>query len=130
MSRGASSTSEATTATAPGHPAGQAQPASISAEALAALIRSGAPHQLVDVREPFETDIAAIAGAELIPLGSVPGSLGRFRRDAPVVLFCHHDTRSRRAAGILQQDGGRQILWLEGGIDAWARLVDPTLERY
>lgn len=102
---------------------------SIGAEELAALRASGSPIQLVDVREPFELDIAAIDGADPIPLGTVADSLDRFREDIPVVLFCHHDTRSRRAAGILHA-AGRQARWLEGGIDAWARVVDPALARY
>ncbi|WP_349897461.1 ThiF family adenylyltransferase [Parafrigoribacterium soli] len=97
---------------------------------LSELLREGGDLQLIDVREPFEAQIATIGDAELIPLGTVATSLGRVRRDAPVVLYCHHDTRSRYAAGILRQNGFTDVRWLEGGIDAYSVAIDQSLTRY
>ncbi|HXD60966.1 MAG TPA: ThiF family adenylyltransferase [Lacisediminihabitans sp.] len=97
---------------------------------LAGLLAGGEILQLIDVREPFEAQIAKIGDAELIPLGTVAASLDRVSRDLPVVLYCHHDTRSRYAAGILRENGFTDVRWLEGGIDAYAAAVDHSLARY
>ena len=97
---------------------------------LSELLRAGGDFQLIDVREPFEAQIATIGDAELIPLSTVAASLDRISRDAPVVLYCHHDTRSRYAAGILRENGFTDVRWLEGGIDAYAAAVDHSLARY
>ena len=86
--------------------------------------------QLIDVREPFEFELARIDGATLIPLGSLQYSVDQVRPDLPVVVHCHHDSRSRIAAQMLQQLGVTDVRWLEGGIDAWSRQVDPTVPTY
>ena len=93
-------------------------------------IRSGEPMQLVDVREPFEAAIASIEGAELIPLGELEQSLHRIRRDVPVVIYCHHGPRAERAGEILHRHGYHDLQLLDGGVDAFAVLADPTLARY
>ncbi len=93
-------------------------------------IRSGEPMQLVDVREPFEAAIASIEGSELIPLGELEQSLHRIRPDVPVVIYCHHGPRAARAAEILHRHGYHDLQLLDGGVDAFAVLADPTLARY
>ena len=106
------------------------RPESTTPAELAELLAGGEILQLIDVREPFEAQIAKIGDAELIPLGTVAASLDRVSRDLPVVLYCHHDTRSRYAAGILRENGFTDVRWLEGGIDAYAAAVDHSLARY
>jgi sulfur-carrier protein adenylyltransferase/sulfurtransferase len=69
---------------------------------LSRRLAAGSPMQLVDVREPFETQIAQIDGSELIPLGSLEQCLDRIRTDVPVVVYCHHGTRSDQAAVFLR----------------------------
>jgi adenylyltransferase/sulfurtransferase len=86
--------------------------------------------QLIDVREPFEFELARIEGAVLIPLGSLRQSLDQISTDLPVVVHCHHDSRSRVATQMLQQLGMTDVRWLEGGIDAWSREIDPSVPRY
>jgi len=97
---------------------------------LARWLSEGRAMQLIDVREPFEARIAAIAGSELIPLGTIEGALETVRRDVPVVVYCHYDSRSRHAADVLQKHGITNVRWLEGGIDAYASTVDTSLARY
>jgi rhodanese-related sulfurtransferase len=86
--------------------------------------------QLLDVREPFEAQLARIEGATLIPLGSLEQSIGSIRTDRAVVVHCHHDSRSRMAVAILKRHGIEDVRWLEGGIDAWARQIDPSVPTY
>lgn len=97
---------------------------------LSRLIRDGDAMQLIDVREPFEARIASLAGSDLIPLGALGAQLSRIRTDVPVVLYCHHGVRSLQAAKILRAGGVRDVHDLAGGIDAYSRQVDPSLERY
>jgi sulfur-carrier protein adenylyltransferase/sulfurtransferase len=97
---------------------------------LARRRAAGEPMQLVDVREPFEAQIARIEGAVLVPLGRLESELERIRTDIPVVVYCHHGSRSDRAAEILRRHGLRNVQNLAGGIDAYALEVDPALARY
>jgi len=107
-----------------------AEPARVTPGQLAARLAGGEPLQLIDVREPFEAAIARIDGSELIPLGRLGQSLDAIRTDMPVVLYCHHGPRSERAAAMLRQAGMTDVTDLAGGIDAYAREVDPALARY
>lgn len=105
-------------------------PQSTTPAELARRVSAGEELQLIDVREPFEAQIAKIGGSELIPLAQVENSLDRVQRNVPVVLYCHYDSRSRHAAGILRDHGISRVQWLEGGIDAYSAAIDTTLTRY
>lgn len=102
----------------------------LSPERLSALLASGIPLQLVDIREPWEARIAAIAGAQLIPLGTLGDEVERLRRDIPLVVYCHHGVRSARALAGLRCWGFDNASHLAGGIAAWTEAIDPSLERY
>jgi adenylyltransferase/sulfurtransferase len=86
--------------------------------------------QLVDVREPGELAVCAIEGALHVPLGELPGRLHEIARDRPVVVLCHTGNRSARATEMLRAAGFANVRNLAGGIDAWAREVDPAMPRY
>jgi adenylyltransferase/sulfurtransferase len=85
---------------------------------------------VIDVREPHETEIARIAGARLIPLAQLPGRLHELDGHAEIVTHCHHGVRSMKAREILKGAGFAKVRSLAGGIDAWARDVDPEVPRY
>src|SRR5262249_51785969 len=85
---------------------------------------------MLDVREPFEWEIAHIEGARLIPLGELPGRLREIDGHADIVAYCHRGTRSRRAAELLRAAGFSKVRNLTGGIDAWSAEVDPSIPRY
>jgi len=84
---------------------------------------------LLDVREPWEAEIARLPGSTLMPLGSLPETISDLDRDVPVIVYCHHGIRSESALRLLLERG-YSAQHLEGGIDAWSRLVDPTVPRY
>jgi adenylyltransferase/sulfurtransferase len=99
---------------------------------LHALLRADAPVTIIDVREPWEADVAEIPGTLLVPLGVVQRDpLGVVERlgDDPLVIVCHHGPRAEVARDLLAAAGvsGRV---LTGGIDAWARDIDGDLARY
>ena len=85
---------------------------------------------VVDVREPWEVDLCRIDGAVAIPLGDIERRAAELPRDRPLVMVCHHGARSQHAATLLAASGFAQVHNMRGGIDAWAREVDPTMKRY
>jgi sulfur-carrier protein adenylyltransferase/sulfurtransferase len=86
--------------------------------------------RLVDVREPHELEISHIEGASLIPLGQLAGRLPELDSAEDIVLFCKSGTRSARALELLLSAGFRKVKNLKGGINAWARQVDPSQPIY
>ncbi|MBA2743288.1 MAG: molybdopterin-synthase adenylyltransferase MoeB [Chthoniobacterales bacterium] len=85
---------------------------------------------LLDVREPFEDEIARIDGRVLIPLGELPDRVNEIPPSTPVVVYCHSGVRSAHAAQLLRQAGIEQVYNLTGGIEAWSTEVDSTVPRY
>lgn len=108
----------------------------LSAEQLQGMLQADAPGPLLlDVREPWERNICRIEGSRHMPMRSIPnelqgGSLAELDRQHPVVVICHHGIRSQQVALYLDQQGFSDVLNLCGGIDAWARDVDPGMASY
>ena len=94
----------------------------------------GTPLVLLDVREPWETAIAAIAvpaaTTRFVPMGELAGRVDELDPAQPVVCICHHGARSAQVVAFLERLGFASAYNLAGGIDAWAREVDPGLARY
>ena len=106
------------------------EPEEVTPAELAALIASGEAVQLVDVRETWEVELAAIPGAMVLPLGRLPELVDALAPDVPIVAYCHHGIRSAQAAGYLLARGFDEVRHLAGGIDAWAEEIDPGMRRY
>lgn len=102
----------------------------ITATELAQRLHQGNHIRLLDVREPHELEIARIEGAQLIPLGQLAARLSELDSADEIVLFCKSGTRSARALELLLSAGFRKVKNLKGGINAWAREVDPSLPIY
>lgn len=105
--------------------------AEVSAAHLAAELRAGQPQRpvVLDVREPWEWEIAHIPGSRLMPLGELPSRLGELNSSAEIVTVCHKGKRSLMAQQLLQGAGFRARS-LAGGIDGWASDVEPGMARY
>jgi adenylyltransferase/sulfurtransferase len=99
---------------------------------LAQKMTAGEPVLLVDVREPWEHDTAALPGSVLVPLNELPDRAGDIQppEGSLVVVYCHHGIRSLSAAAFLEQAGVGPVVSLAGGIDAWSRQIDPRVPRY
>src|SRR5213595_1157007 len=102
----------------------------MSPHELKRKIDAGEPFELIDVREPFEYEIARIDGAKLIPLGEISERLDELSGERPIVVHCHSGTRSAQAARLLQQRGFANVYNLEGGIDGWSDQIDPNVPKY
>lgn len=102
----------------------------ITVERLEEMMKCGDPFQLIDVREPYEFDIAQIGGT-LIPLDEIITRQSEIHRDMPVVVLCRSGKRSVQAIERLRSSGDwPNLLNLEGGILAWAERIDPKIPRY
>ncbi len=84
---------------------------------------------VLDVREPYEYQIANIGGT-LIPMNEVPRRLAEIDRNREIVVQCRSGGRSQRIAEFLAQQGYPQVKNLAGGILAWADAIDPTMTKY
>ena len=104
----------------------------ITVQQLAARLEAGEPTYLVDVRQPWEHDTAALPGSVLLPLDQLPARFGEVEPPdgALIVVYCHHGIRSQSGAALLRQAGFPDVASLAGGIDAWSRLVDARVPRY
>lgn len=84
---------------------------------------------IIDVREPFEYQIANLGG-KLIPMNEVPNRLGEIDRGREVIVQCKMGGRSQKIAEYLKQSGYPRVINLEGGIIAWADQIDPNVKKY
>jgi len=85
---------------------------------------------LLDVRQPFEFDIASVSGSSLIPLGELEDRIKAVPTDVRIVCICHHGMRSAHACRILAAHGHTHLYNLTGGIERWSTEVDPEVPRY
>lgn len=96
-------------------------------------LQAGEKLALIDVREPSEFQIARMAGAELIPMRTVPAELSRLDAQAeetPLIVICHHGVRSLNVVHWLREQGVSACQSLAGGIDRWSLEVDAAVPRY
>jgi adenylyltransferase/sulfurtransferase len=97
---------------------------------LAARLRRGDDLDLLDVREPWEWELARIPGARLVPLGQLDAALATLDRAREIVVHCKTGARSARAVRALREAGFRRARNLVGGIVRWSDEVDPAVPRY
>jgi molybdopterin/thiamine biosynthesis adenylyltransferase/rhodanese-related sulfurtransferase len=106
------------------------KPSNITPADLSVRLARGEALYLLDVREPWEVDVAVIEGSNAIPMSNVPARVAEIPRDREVVVICHHGMRSAMVADYLRSAGVPQVLNLTGGIDRWSVEVDPSVARY
>ena len=102
----------------------------ISPETLVSALGGASPPEVIDVREPWEWEVAHIAGSRLIPLASLPDRVSELDSRREIVTVCHRGARSLSALRLLAGAGFSRVKSLAGGIDAYAARVDPKLSRY
>src|SRR5499427_118777 len=104
--------------------------AGISVQELKAKMDAREMFDLIDVREPFEFEIARIDRAKLIPLGEISERANELAREQTFVVHCHSGRRSAEAVRLLKQRGFANVYNLEGGINAWSDFIDPSVPKY
>lgn len=101
----------------------------LGATELAEYLDSSEP-LLLDVREPWEFEICHLPGSLNIPMGQIPLELERLENSKETVVICHHGVRSLQVIQYLRLQSSSQLINLDGGVDAWARQVDPDMAVY
>lgn len=102
----------------------------ITARDLKAKMDRGEPFVLLDVREPFEVQIAQLPNAKFMALGDIPARLHELDSSQEIVLFCRNGQRSAGALRKMQEAGFKKVWNLSGGLLAWSAKVDPTVPQY
>ena len=107
-------------------------PREITPRALADALAAGEAVRLIDVRQPWESQLASLPGSLLIPLGELTHRSKEIGNadGGTVVVYCHHGIRSQSAAVYLERLGYNNVHSLTGGIDAWSCEIDPAVPRY
>src|ERR1700677_855992 len=101
----------------------------LTVKELKARRDAGEDIYLLDVREPYEVQIAQIGGT-VIPQNDVPNRLAEIPRDREIVVHCRSGARSQRIAEFLKQSGYTEVVNLAGGILAWSDEIDPSVQKY
>jgi len=102
----------------------------IDVHAVAGMRADGAAHTVLDIREPAELAICTIEHSVSMPMREVAQSVGTLPREHLLIVVCHHGMRSAIVTDFLRKNGFDDAWNLAGGIDAWARLVEPGMPRY
>jgi adenylyltransferase/sulfurtransferase len=86
---------------------------------------------LLDVRQEWETKLCRLDDSVHIPIEEIEVRSEELNADDEIVVYCHQGVRSASVAQYLrEQHGFKNVKNLAGGLDAWARSVDPTMRRY
>ena len=96
---------------------------------LKARLEAGEDPVLLDVREPWEFQLARIEGSTLVPMSRLEERFTELDPDSETVVICHHGNRSAYVTQALQRAGFKNVLNLEGGLDAYS-FVDESVSRY
>ena len=94
------------------------------------LLRTDRPPLLLDVRPREQRSIVHLPDDRWVPLSELPERVTDLPIARPIVVYCHHGGTARRAVELLRASGFPEVSLLDGGIDEYARVVDPTLPRY
>jgi rhodanese-related sulfurtransferase len=94
-------------------------------------LNQGDTFTLLDVRELWEFETARVEGAKLISMGDIPSRAHQeLDPEDHIVVICHHGVRSMNVTAWLRQQGFEKAQSMQGGIDAWSRVVDQNVPTY
>jgi rhodanese-related sulfurtransferase len=105
-------------------------PEEISVQELRSRLDQRHPVVLLDVREEWETRLCRLEHSMHIPIEEIEFRTAELDPGDEIVVYCHHGVRSAAVAGYLRRLGFSRAVNLAGGLDLWARAVDPTMRRY
>jgi len=106
------------------------EPDFISPERLKERLGAAAPPRILDLRNPWEHDLAHISGDELADFDELVKTGSGLRHDEELVLYCKGQSKSTALWRALKARGFLKVAVLKGGIDAWAEKIDRTITRY
>jgi len=102
----------------------------VTPEELKARLARPDPLVLLDVRQDWETRLCRLENALHIPIEEIELRAGELDPAAETIVYCHQGVRSAAVAEFLRSLGFENVRNLAGGLDAWARSIDPSMRRY
>lgn len=102
----------------------------ISVTELKELLTENNDLVLLDVREDWEVEMCKVNGSVHIPMGNIPDQVVQLDKEKSIAVMCHHGMRSLQVCQFLESQGFSDLSNVSGGIDAWTREIDPSLELY
>ncbi len=93
---------------------------------------AGTAPVLLDVRQPFERNIASLGADKAIPLDELADRMEELRglQQAELVVHCKSGGRSAKAVQLLKDAGFTRVMNLKGGTQAWSDEVDSAVAKY
>lgn len=85
---------------------------------------------LLDVREEWELMRCKLPGIIWIPMGQIVARVNELDKNKETVVICHHGVRSWQVAKFLESEGFGDVINLSGGVDGWAKQIDPAMPLY
>jgi rhodanese-related sulfurtransferase len=108
-----------------------AGPTEITPQELKTRLAGAERPLLLDVRDDWEVRLCSLPNALHIPMEEIELRAEELDREGEIVVYCHQGVRSAAVAGYLREQlGFRNVKNLVGGLDSWARSVDPGMRRY
>ena len=107
-------------------------PEEISCRDVQQRLADGQQFTLLDCREVDEQQLVSIEGAASLPMSQLAQRLRELdgKENEELIVYCHHGIRSAQVVSWLRQQGFTQAFSMAGGIDTWAREIDPGMTRY
>ena len=103
----------------------------ITSEELQDKMESGTGFILLDVREPFEANISNLKHETTsIPYNKLGNEVENLEMDREYIVFCRSGATSKDACNMLKEAGFKNVKSLKGGINNWAKKIDPSLPQY
>lgn len=102
----------------------------ISPHDLKGRIDRNEPPLLLDVRQDWETKLCRLPNAVHIPIEEIELRVEELNPDDHIVVYCHQGVRSAAVAEYLRSLGFKDVRNLSGGLELWARAIDPGMRRY
>lgn len=103
----------------------------ITAEALQEKMENSESFTLLDVREPFEANISNFKQDSLsIPFQQLSNEISNLEKNKEYIVYCRSGATSKDACRLLKKAGFERVISLKGGINEWAKKMDPSLPQY
>lgn len=103
----------------------------ITAEELKKKMESGTAFILLDVREPFEANISDFKHETTsVPYNQLGKEVEQLEKDQEYIVYCRSGATSNDACDVLKKAGFKNVKSLKGGINNWAKKIDPSLPQY
>jgi rhodanese-related sulfurtransferase len=107
-------------------------PIEVDCQSVKAKLDANDGFTFLDCREANEYDTVKIEGATLLPMSEIQERISELdgQQDGQIIVHCHHGGRSLRVANWMRQQGYVNAQSMAGGIDLWAREIEPGMQRY